>query len=78
MAETKGKQAPRAKSKVKVETGPIEAETVVEIEGFTSEEVSRLLQARRRIAAGEYTDVTPEHRKLLFVQWLIDHEHLKS
>jgi hypothetical protein len=80
MAETTGKQAPKAKTpkSVRVETGPIEADPVVELEGFTPEEVARLMRVRRKIAIGEYTDVTPEHRKLLFVQWLIEHDRLMS
>ena len=81
MAETTGRQANKARvpKSVKVETGPIEAESVaVVLEGFTPDEVARLMEARRKVAAGEYSDVTEEHRKLLFVQWLIEHDLLKS
>ena len=79
MSETTGKQKKTERAKeagsVKVETGALE---LGELEGFTPEEVARLTEARHKIASGVYTDITPEHRKLLFVQWLIDNEKLKS
>jgi hypothetical protein len=80
MAETKGKvtSKPKARKSVKVETGPIDAEATIELEGFSHEETVRLMEARRKVAAGEINEITPEHRKLLFVQWLIEHEQLRS
>jgi hypothetical protein len=65
----------KAKDEVPVETGPIEIE---ELEGFTSEETFRLLRVKQAIAEGRYSDITDEHRKLLFVQWLIEHGRLES
>lgn len=81
MAETTDKKKTTKRSKaagaVQVETGPVQIE-VEEVEGFTPEEVVRMVKVRQAIAAGRYTDVTNEHRKLLFVQWLIDHDKLNS
>jgi len=57
------------------QTGPIELE---ELDGFTSDEVVRLLKVKQAIADGRYTDITDEHRKLLFVQWLVEHGKLES
>ncbi len=79
MAETTDKKKSTRRSKtaetVQVETGPVEIE-IEEVEGFTPEEVARLVRARQAVANGRYTDVTDEHRKLLFVQWLIEHNKL--
>ncbi len=78
MAETTKKNkepAPAANDTVKVETGVIEGG---EIEGFTPEEVSRMLKVKGEIASGHYTDITDEHKKLLFVQWMIEHGKLAS
>lgn len=63
------------KAKPQVETTPVQIE---ELEGFTPEEVARMSRIKRRIGAGEFTDITDEYRKLLFVQWLIDHEKIRS
>ncbi len=80
MAETTDKKkkatGPAANEKVQVETGAIEE--IEEIEGFSPEEAGRLLKVKRAVAQGKYSDVTDEHRKLLFVQWLIDHNKLNS
>ena len=77
MSEIVGKKDKESKSKdvVPVETGPIEVE---ELDGFTSDEVARLLKVKQAIAEGRYTDITDEHRKLLFVQWLVEHGKLES
>jgi hypothetical protein len=81
MAETtdkkKSTRRPKAAESVQVETGPIEME-IEEVEGFTPEEVSRMVKVKQSIANGRYTDITNEHRKLLFVQWLVDHNKLNS
>jgi hypothetical protein len=53
----------------------------VEIEGledFNAEETARLLKVKADIASGRYSDITEEHRKLLFVQWLVEHGKLSS
>jgi hypothetical protein len=60
---------------VPVETGPIEIEG---LEDFTSAEIARLLNVKQAIAQGRFTDITPEHRKLQFVQWLLEHGKLSS
>ncbi len=81
MTKTTGKETskPRARKSVRVETGPIEAEpTTIELDGFTPEEAARLMQARRKVASGQINEITVEHRKLLFVQWLIENDRLKS
>ncbi len=81
MSETTDKKksirSPKATETIQVETGPVEME-VEAVEGFTPEEVARMVKVRQAIANGRYTDVTNEHRKLLFVQWLIDHDKLNS
>lgn len=64
-----------AEETVPVETGPIEIEG---LEVFSKEEMSRLLKVKQDVATGHYTDITNEHRKLLFVQWLIEHGRLQS
>lgn len=80
MAETtdkeQGKQGLKAKETVQVETGKIEVEEVVE--GFTPEEIALMLKVKQEIARGRYSDITNEHKKLLFVQWLIEHDRLAS
>lgn len=47
-------------------------------EGLTADEVARMERVRERIRRGEYTDLTGEYKKLLFVQWLIDHDRIRS
>ena len=66
---------PPAGEAVPVEIGPVEDSLADE---FTPEEITRLLRVKREIAEERYTDITPEHRRLLFVEWLIDHGKLKS
>lgn len=74
-SNNKGKKGKAAKNTVKVETGPVVLE---ELEGFTPEEVAHMSEVRDKIRAGQYSDLTKEYRKLLFVQWLIDHDKLRS
>jgi hypothetical protein len=69
------KRKDKADEKVPVESGPVEIEGMEE---FTPDEITRLLEVKQAVAAGRYTDITNEHRKLLFVQWLIEHDRLKS
>ncbi len=71
----KSRKGKAAKDIVQVETGPVVLE---ELEGFTPEEVGRMSEIRDKIRAGEYSDLTKEYRKLLFVQWLIEHDKLRS
>lgn len=65
----------KAQETVPVEKGPIEIEGP---EGFTPEETARLFKVKAEIANGRYSDITNEHRKLLFVQWLVEHGKLTS
>jgi hypothetical protein len=69
------KRKDKADEKVPVESGPVEIEGMEE---FTPDEITRLLEVKQAVASGRYTDITNEHRKLLFVQWLIEHDRLKS
>lgn len=64
-----------APEKIQVETGAIELE---EPQDFTPEEIALMTSIKQRIAAGEFNDITDEYRKLLFVQWLIDHDKISS
>jgi len=81
MAETTQKKKSTRRSKaadsIQVETGPIALE-LEEVDGFTPIEVARMLRVKQAIAMGRYTDITYEHKKLLFVQWLVDHHKLAS
>ncbi len=60
---------------VHVEKGAIDLEG---LEGFTPEEIGRMLRVKDEISKGRYSELTPEYRKLLFVEWLIEHGKLKS
>ena len=48
------------------------------LEGFSPEEIASLARVKQDIERGLYTDITDEHRKLLFVKWLVDHDKLGS
>ena len=72
---SKKSKATKVEETVPVETGPIEIDG---LEGFTPEETTRLLKVKQDVAHGRYTDITPEHRKLLFAQWLVQHGRLYS
>ncbi len=73
IVDKKSAKPPAGKS-VPVEIGPVEGDLADE---FTPEEITRLLRVKREIAEGRYTDITPEHRRLLFVEWLVEHGKLK-
>ena len=79
MAETADKktkkETKKAKEAVQIETGSIEIE---EANDFTPEEIARMLKIKAEIEKGRYSDITDEHKKLLFVQWMIDHGKLNS
>jgi hypothetical protein len=81
MAETTGEKKRKARSQAKepvqVETGAIEIESE-ELEGFTQEEITLMAKVKHDIGTGRYSDITNEHKKLLFVQWLIEHGKLAS
>ena len=48
------------------------------LEGFTSDEVAALVRTKEAIEKGRYSDITDEHKKLLFVKWLVEHDKLSS
>jgi hypothetical protein len=60
-----------------IEAGPVGIDATA-LDYFTQEEIARLCKVKQAVAEGRYSDLTPEHRKLLFVQWLVDHGRLKS
>ena len=66
---------------VPIEAGPIEVGDPAEIDGldgFSPEEFARLLKVKQDIADGRYTDITNEHRKLIFAKWLVTHGKLEK
>ena len=71
----KRRKAPKPEETVPVE---LTQNNTDGLDGFTPQEIVRLVKARADIARGRYSDITNEHRKLLFVQWLIEHDRLKS
>jgi hypothetical protein len=64
-----------AKATVSVEKASINIEG---LENFTPEEIARLTRVKQMIGEARYSEITGEHRKLLFVQWMIEHGKLKS
>ena len=92
MAETTKKNNEKAKStKIRAKVGA-EAETVVnkdvetapevvsntdaDVMAFTEDEIANLLRTKDAIARGEYSDLTPEFKKLRFIKWLIENEKI--
>jgi len=71
----KKRKSNKAEKTVPVEITEVNAE---ELEGFTPQEMMRMVKVKGDVARGRYSDITSEHRKLLFVQWLVEHERLKS
>jgi hypothetical protein len=83
MSEIAGKKNKERERKdaVPVEAGPIEEEgpaEVAELEGFSPEEFALLLKVKHDIAEGRYSDITNEHRKLIFAKWLVGHGKLEK
>jgi hypothetical protein len=82
MSEIAGKKnnAKERKDAVPVETGPIEegALEVAELEGFSPDEFALLLKVKQDVATGRYSDITDEHRKLIFAKWLVGHGKLEK
>ncbi len=85
MAETtnkknnpEAKEAPKAAKADAISKIDIAPQLPNLLEGFTKEEIAALVQAKEAIEKGRYSDVTNEHRKLLFVRWLVDHDKLGS
>jgi len=48
------------------------------LEGFTPEQVAALERTREAVQKGLYSDITNEHKKLLFVKWLVEHDKIAS
>jgi len=48
------------------------------LEGFTPEQVAALEKTKEAVQQGRYSDITNEHRKLLFVKWLLEHDKIAS
>ncbi len=46
--------------------------------GFTDEQIDRLVVVRERYRRNEYSDETQESKRLLFVKWLCDHGRLDN
>ena len=66
---------------VPIEAGPIAEDGPVEIDGldgFNPEEFARLLKVKQDIAHGRFSDITNEHRKLIFARWLVSHGKLEK
>ncbi len=80
MAETtnKKKNSPPAKEGPKAAKPDVAPQLPNLLEGFTHEEVASLVRAKEAIEMGRYSDITNEHRKLLFIKWLVEHEKLGS
>ena len=92
MAETTKKNNDKAKTtKIRAKVGA-EAETVVnkdvetapevvsntdaDVMTFTEAEIANLSRTRDAIARGEYSDLTPEFKKLRFIKWLVENEKI--
>jgi hypothetical protein len=77
MAETTNqkKSNPESEEAAKVDVAPQMPNL---LEGFTTEEIASLVRAKEDIEKGRYSDITDEHKKLLFVKWLLDHDKLGS
>jgi len=92
MAETTKKNNDKAKTtKIRAKVG-VEAETVVnkdvetapevvsntdaDVIKFTEAEIANLTRTRDAIARGEYSDLTPEFKKLRFIKWLVENEKI--
>jgi len=73
------KVAKPAKAQKRVEPEPDPTPQLANLlEGFTSDEVASLVRTKEAVEKGRYSDITNEHRKLLFVKWLIEHDKLAS
>jgi hypothetical protein len=60
-----------------VETAPeVPSNTAAELVNFTEVEIAALTRTRKAIARGEYSDLTPEFKKLRFIKWLVENEKI--
>lgn len=92
MAETTKKNNDKAKTtKIRAKVG-VEAETVADKDvetapgvvgntdaeaiTFTEAEILALTRTKDAIARGEYSDLTPEFKKLRFIKWLVENEKI--
>ena len=53
-----------------------ESATAQLLEGFTSQEIARLVRVRTAFAQGCPLDTTPEFNRLRFARWLVEHHRL--
>ncbi|HST05589.1 MAG TPA: hypothetical protein VLQ48_12755 [Chloroflexia bacterium] len=60
-----------------VETAPADpSNATAELVDFTEAEIVALTHAKEAIARGEYSDLTPEFKKLRFIKWLVENEKI--
>jgi hypothetical protein len=76
MAEltNKEKERPNTEPGAQTELTPLAAL----LEGFSPEEIAGLKRVKAAVAAGKYSDITEEYKKLLFVKWLMEHDRIGS
>lgn len=71
----KAQSAKKANTEIKPE--PIN-NTDTLLEGFTSEQLVELTRVKQAVAAGQYSDLTPEFKKWVFIKWLVEHDRLSD
>jgi hypothetical protein len=76
MAEltNKEKERPEIEPGTQIELTPV-ADLLA---GFTPDEIAGLKRVKAAVAAGQYSDITEEYKKLLFVKWLMEHDRIGS
>ena len=47
-------------------------------EGFTQQEIARLVSTRDRFQSGDLNEWTEDYKRLLFARWLYEHGQLES
>ena len=45
---------------------------------FSAAEIARLERLRARYRRGEFDERTQEHKRLLFVRWLVEHDRISG
>ena len=43
---------------------------------FNQKEIAGLVRIRRAAAQGRYSEITQEHKKVMFARWLVEHGRL--
>ena len=68
---------PAKPAKISTPADPDADQEVVNLlEGFTPEQVAALQRTKEAVQKGRYSDITNEHKKLLFVKWLLEHDKI--